>query len=48
MSGKISEPEVKNYDPKIALVANDDGLADLKKIINISQNHLVKNGLFGT
>ena len=42
---KISEPEVKNYDPKIALVANDDGLADLKKIINISQNHLVKNGL---
>lgn len=42
---KISEPEVKNYDPKIALVANDDGLADLKKIITISQNHLVKNGL---
>ena len=42
---KISEPEVKNYDPKIALVANDDGLADLKKIINISQNHLVKNGI---
>ena len=42
---KISEPEVKDYDPKIALVANDDGLADLKKIITISQNHLVKNGL---
>ena len=42
---KDSEPEVKNYDPKIALVANDDGLADLKKIITISQNHLVKNGL---
>ena len=42
---KDSEPEVKNYDPKIALVANDDGLADLKKIINISQNHLVKNGI---
>ena len=42
---KDSEPEVKDYDPKIALVANDDGLADLKKIINISQNHLVKNGI---
>ena len=42
---KDSEPEVKDYDPKIALVANDDGLADLKKIITISQNHLVKNGL---
>ena len=42
---KDSEPEVKDYDPKIALVANDDGLADLKKIITISQNHLVKNGI---
>jgi release factor glutamine methyltransferase len=41
-----AEPEVKIFDPKIALVAKDDGIADIKKIIKISENNLVKNGLF--
>jgi release factor glutamine methyltransferase len=41
-----AEPEVKIFDPKIALVAKDNGIADIKKIIKISENNLEKNGLF--
>jgi len=40
-----AEPEVKLFDPKMALVAKENGIADIKKIIKISEKHLHKSGL---
>lgn len=42
---ELAEPEVKLFDPKIALIAKDNGIADIKKIIKISENNLNNNGL---
>ena len=39
-----AEPEVKKFDPKTALVANQNGIADLKKIIKIGGQNLKKGG----
>jgi release factor glutamine methyltransferase len=39
-----AEPEVKRFDPKTALVANQNGIADLKKIIKIGEENLKKGG----
>ena len=39
-----AEPEVKKFDPKTALVANQNGIADLKKIIKIGEENLKKGG----
>ena len=39
-----TEPEVKKFDPKTALVANQNGIADLKKIIKIGEESLKKGG----
>ena len=41
---KIAEPEVKDYEPKQALVALDHGMADLKVIINEAYDYLNPNG----
>ena len=38
-------PEVKMYEPKIALVAEDDGLKIYKQIISGAPKHLEKNGV---
>lgn len=40
-----AEPEVKFFDPKMALVAKENGIADIKKIIKISEKNLRKSGL---
>ena len=42
---ELAEPEVKLFDPKIALISKDNGIADIKKIIKISENNLNSNGL---
>ena len=39
-----AEPEVKKFDHKTALVANQNGIADLKKIIKIGGQNLKKGG----
>lgn len=39
-----AEPEVNKFDPKTALVANQNGIADLKKIIKLSEVNLKKGG----
>lgn len=39
-----AEPEVKRFDPKTALVANQNGIADLKKIIKIGEENLKRGG----
>jgi release factor glutamine methyltransferase len=39
-----TEPEVKSYDPIAALVAQQNGLSDIKKIVSIAQNSLSKGG----
>lgn len=39
-----AEPEVKKFDPKTALVANQNGIADLKKIVKIGEENLKKGG----
>lgn len=38
-------PEVKDYEPKIALVAEDDGLKIYKQIINDAPKYLEKDGV---
>ena len=38
-------PEVKNFEPKIALVAEDEGMSIYKQIINEAPEHLEKNGV---
>ena len=40
-----AQPEVKIYEPKSALTANNDGLEDIEKIINDSQKFLHKHSL---
>jgi release factor glutamine methyltransferase len=42
---KTSEPEVKQFDPKEALVSGGQGVNDLITIIKESSQHLYKNGL---
>jgi release factor glutamine methyltransferase len=39
-----TEPEVKSYDPIAALVAQQNGLSDIRKIVSIAQNSLRKGG----
>lgn len=39
-----AEPEVKDYEPYSALMAKEDGLADLKIILQGAMNHLVPGG----
>ena len=39
-----TEPEVKSYDPIAALVAQQNGLSDIRKIVSIAQNSLSKGG----
>lgn len=41
-----SMPEVKEYDPKSALVAEENGLADIFSVIKISSSLLSSDGLF--
>ncbi len=41
-----SMPEVKEYDPKSALVAGENGLADIISVIKISSTLLSRDGLF--
>lgn len=41
---KTLESEVKDFEPKTALVAEDDGLYFYKQIIENAKNHLSKNG----
>ena len=41
----VAEAEVKNYEPKEALVAGDAGMADLKKIIHQAAGFLAKGGI---
>ena len=40
-----AEPEVKDYDPKIALVASDNGKSDIKAILKIAPSVLAKSGM---
>ena len=40
-----SEPEVKQFDPKVALVSGNQGINDLIKVIKESTKHLNKGGL---
>ena len=39
---KSAETEVKEYDPKAALVAEEKGFSELRKIIGISANLLAR------
>ena len=39
-----TEPEVKSYDPIAALVSQENGLSDIRKIVSIAQNSLSKGG----
>ena len=41
------ESDVKNYEPKMALVGGVDGLKFYKKIISIASASLKKNGFLG-
>ena len=42
---ETSEPEVKQFDPKVSLVSGGQGVNDLIKIIKESSQHLNKGGL---
>ena len=42
---KLTEPEVKEYDPKCALVSDEEGMSDLITIITLAPQILVKGGL---
>lgn len=39
-----SEPEVQLHDPKTALVADNNGFSDIKRIVSIAENSLKKGG----
>jgi len=39
------QPEVAKYEPKIALDGGEDGLSDIREIINDSANFLVEKGM---
>ncbi|MGI0482904.1 peptide chain release factor N(5)-glutamine methyltransferase [Geminocystis sp. CENA526] len=38
------QPEVVNHEPKMALDGGEDGLNDIRELINNAPNYLVKNG----
>ena len=40
-----AEPEVRDYDPRAALVANEDGIADLLKILCGARDYLNPGGM---
>ena len=40
-----TEPEVKDYDPKIALVASNSGKSDIETILKIAPKILTKSGM---
>ena len=40
----VADPEVREFDPKSALVAAEDGLADLRKILEGAAKHLRPGG----
>lgn len=42
---QIAQPEVRNFDPFIALVADDNGMYDLKKIIKQATDFLATDGI---
>ena len=42
---KLTEPEVKEYDPKCALVSDEEGMSELITIITLAPQILVKGGL---
>ncbi len=42
---ECAEPEVRNFDPYAALVAEDDGLADLSRILREAPAHLSAGGV---
>lgn len=39
-----AQPEVRDHEPKQALVAGDDGMADLKAIVTAAKPHLAESG----
>jgi release factor glutamine methyltransferase len=41
-----AEPEVKVHDPKEALVSEEEGLSDIRKVIQVSGNILSPGGIF--
>ncbi|WP_420935667.1 peptide chain release factor N(5)-glutamine methyltransferase [Alteromonas sp. A081] len=43
-SGYLLEGDVR-FEPKTALISGEDGLCDIRHIINVSQGHLVTGGL---
>ena len=42
---EMTEPEVMNYDPKSALVSENEGLSDLESIITLSPSILKNDGI---
>ena len=42
---QLAQPEVKNFDPFMALVADDNGMSDLKKIIKQAPDFLETRGI---
>ena len=41
----VAAPEVKNHDPRAALVATDEGRADLEHIIRAARGYLTESGM---
>ena len=42
---EYAETEVKEHDPKVALVAQENGFSELRKIIRISAEMLSSGGM---
>ena len=40
-----SEPEVREHEPRSALVAEEDGSSDLRRLVEGAASHLVNGGL---
>ena len=47
-NGKHTEIEVKEYDPKDALVSRNQGKSDLEAIIQLAPKMIVKGGILGS